>query len=221
MPAPTPRRRTSLPHVGRVRTPVPLVATLALAAVIVTPLSAQYPSSPPQDGRTPMDVESSWGQEPRLSFGVGQGSEGVALLAMGTLVAGPGDVMVRMSHTGLLDAQVGDMALLYGMRAATPGERLSARLGAGVGWVDLAYDGPEYNCRTENNMVGLPPLFLVQWESTDCDQDRIQESGLGVAFQLDTTVGITAAWGLSVAWFANVGGPRGYNGFAVSFLRAL
>lgn len=223
MPAPTlqtPHRRQLLPHLGRIRLGGSRFAALVLALVLAAPVSAQHPGGPSGHGQGPGAGEWIWGQGPRLSFGVGQGSEGVSVLAMGTLVAGPGDVMVRMSQTGLFDVTVGDMAFLYGLRAATPGGRLSGRLGAGLGWVDRAYDGPRYNCRTQDNMIGIPPLIVVQWESTDCDQDRIEESGLGLALQLDTTVGVTADWGLSLSWFGSVGGPQSYNGFAVSFLRA-
>ena len=44
-------------------------------------------------------------------------------------------------------------------------------------------------------------IFPVQWESTTCDQDRIEESGLGLALQLDATIGVTSDWGMSVSWF--------------------
>ena len=94
----------------------------------------------------------------------------------------------------------------------------AARVGGGLGWVDQAYDGPKYNCRTEDHTAVIL-IFPVEWESTHCDQDRIEESGLGLALQLDTTVGVSETWGFSVSWFANVGGPQGYQGFAVSFLR--
>lgn len=216
----TPPFRDRLPLIGRARNGTLGSAALFLAVLLAGPLSAQYQPEPPLGVLAPGDAGRVWGQGPRLSLGVGQGTEGFAMLGVASLVAGPGDAMVRLANTGLLERTVGDMAFLYGLRAATPGGRLSGRIGAGLGWVDQAYDGPKYNCRTEQNVVGLPPLIVIGWESTECDQDRIENSGLGLALQLDTTVGVTAEWGLSLSWFGSLGGPQGYHGFAVSFLRA-
>lgn len=174
---------------------LPLVAALLLAPL---PVRAQASGS---------DSFQKFMDRVGYTLGAGSGSHGVAFGAGVSLSAGPGDVLLRFVDTGAGDG-AGDQALLYGLRATTAGGRLWGRASAGLGLATESTMGDPYNCRWQG------PGFPFLWEV--CDQDWIEENGLGVAYQLEGVWKAGSKWGIGVTWFGSTGGPAGFQGWSLN-----
>jgi hypothetical protein len=178
---------------------LPLLAALLLGTPLLLPSTLQAQT---------VDSNSFDRLLDRVGYtlGGGSGSHGFAFGAAVSLSAGPGDVLLRFVDTGFGDG-AGDQALLYGLRAATPGGRLWGRASVGLGLATESRMGERYNCRWEG------PGFPFLWEV--CDQDTIEEKGLGVAYHLEGVWQVASSWGLGLTWFGSEGGPARFNGWSV------